>query len=311
MKRAIVCLALAGCQPASVSPAPVAPSPARASEPAPDSAPSTDEPRVAASQSEPDITIAAAHEGIVFMRTEDFCEVWQFDGAGARIETVADERLGLRFSFAVQVRDPKTVTLTDPQAVSRGTSTEVDCPDEPGRTDLLFLEEGDCDDVERGIEIERGCPSSLIDPERRAEALHRLEAGRREVFATRLAAAEERVAAFDKAVRRSKAVFWPVDDDGKASCEKWVWRKAKRRGDNDALVRSDRGGGKTMYGMYASTNERKGTAEVNLMGPHSEASSIMGWEIEPLSEVTDQYAVVGTKRWYFSAAACRASLGSG
>lgn len=245
------------------------------------------------------------------MRAQGQCEVWQFIDGGERIETVADERLGLRLSFLVEVRDPTTVTLTDPKAASRGATTDLECPGGSGGSEILFVEEDDCEEVRHGIEIERGCPASLLEPEHRSAALHRLEAGRREVLAKRLEEAAKRVAAFDAAIRRSKAVFWNVGDDTKTTCEKWSWRRAKRRGDDDVIVRSDRGGGTTLYGMYASYDERSGAASVNLMGPHSEGpggsgSSIMHWDVQSLSAVTDKYAVVGGKRWYFSAAACRA-----
>lgn len=301
---------LGGCHPSVGEPPAVAPTLAVAQSPAAEAS-SADgreaEPEFEA-EPEPAIRLAAVHEGVVFMRTGQECEAWQFVDGGTRIESIPDGARAMQMSFGVDLRDGRAVVLHDPQAESRGVKIPVECPDEPATTEVLFVEEADCMAVERGIEIRGGCPDGLMGVDQRTALLERVEAGR---LALREAARDDasaKTAMFTKALRRSRVIYWrQTEDDGTTSCEKWVWRRDGKSEDYGKIVFRPPGGGTVFDGIYASFDEWGfPAAKVNLLGPHSPGGpSYMHWDVRALHEVTDRFAVVGDERWFFSAAACK------
>ncbi|MEM6994321.1 MAG: hypothetical protein AAF721_27650 [Myxococcota bacterium] len=264
----------------------------------------------------PDVTVAANNEGIVFMRTGETCEAWQFAAQGARLEWAEESGVGLALSYRSEVRGPGAVVLDDPRGTQLGATVALDCPAQEEAEDLLYLEAADCESQKRAIRVERGCPSALLDASARGAILHRLEAERH--AATRKSAEDARALqqAFDKRLKKSRAVFRRDPHSGE-TCVRWAWQRARRRTDDDRLIRRLPGGGTTSHGFYTSVSTRLGRAEVNLVGSdtHGPGDDDVGtiglseWQVLILTELTDDFAVVDGKRWYFDAARCRADAG--
>lgn len=249
-----------------------------------------------------DIGSTAAGEGIVFVRTDQTCEAWQFIDGGHQLEFIADASIGLTLSYTVDVRGPTRVAITGAKASSASSATNVACEPEAATREVLFAEEEHCQANTRGIEIARGCPSVLLGEQRRTQLLHRIESQRAAALAERRDQAPKLVASLRRSLNKRKVVYWQDTTDGATQCTAWKYRRGK-------LQHTSADGSWVRYEITLGLNARSGLAEVDMTGPDyggpdGSSGGIGSWNQEPLTQIDERSAVVGGRRWFFSKAAC-------